>query len=141
MPYFCQKYKSNFKYIKLHNSMKHFIHIIITACLLGFSYLSQAQQQDNKGIISNESINLYTYPNPVVNKLNVKLSSNLKQQVYKVEIVNVVGKKLREQQLLDRNTTELSFNDLDDIPQGVYLVIARDEYGKILQSNKFLISK
>ena len=53
----------------------------------------------------------------------------------------MVGKKLREQQLLDRNTTELSFNDLDDVPQGVYLVIARDEYGKILQSNKFLISK
>lgn len=121
--------------------MKHIIHIIIIACLLGSPFLSQAQQQDNKGIISNESINLYTYPNPVGNKLNVKISNNLKQQVYKVEIVNVVGKKLREQQLLDRNTTEVSFNDLDDVPQGVYLVIARDEYGKILQSNKFLISK
>lgn len=121
--------------------MKHIIHIIISALLLGVSYSSHAQQQDNRGILSNESINLYTYPNPVGNKLNVKISNNLRQQIYKVEIVNVVGKKLREQQLLDRNTTEVSFNDLDDVPQGVYLVIARDEYGKILQSNKFLISK
>lgn len=120
--------------------MKYLIHIFIVACMLGI-YIPVNAQQDNKKFISNESIEITTYPNPVINVLNIKLSPALRQQVYKIQIVNIVGKKIREQQVLDRNTTDVAFSDLDDVPQGVYLVIARDEFGKVLQSNKFMLSK
>lgn len=122
-------------------SIKNLLYIIFSSIILCCSQFVFAQQQDNKNPISNETINIYTYPNPVSNKLTIRFTNTLKQQVNKVEIVNIIGKKLREQQVLDKNTTELTFNDLEEMPQGIYLIIAKDEYGKIIQSNKFLINR
>lgn len=122
--------------------IKKLLLYILLSCSSSLVYFNAiGQQQDNKTTYSNESLNLVTYPNPVSNRLTVKFSNNLKQQVHKLEIVNIIGKRLREQQILDKNTSEINFNDLEDLPQGIYLIIAKDEYGKIIQSNKFLINK
>lgn len=122
--------------------IKKLLLYILLTCSSSLVYFNAiGQQQDNKTTYSNESLNLVTYPNPVSNRLTVKFSNNLKQQVHKLEIVNIIGKRLREQQILDKNTSEINFNDLEDLPQGIYLIIAKDEYGKIIQSNKFLINK
>lgn len=115
-----------------------YIYLLIFVLL---SSIASAQTPDKSSVLSNETIQVYTYPNPVTTRLVVRISNNFKQQVHKVEIVNIIGKKIKEQQLLDKNTTEIYFNDLAEVPQGIYLVIARDENGKVLHSNKFLIEK
>lgn len=125
--------------------MKYFFtysSIIFTFLLGCFMLPSNAlTAQENKTFITNESLKITTYPNPTDSKLYIKLSSSLKGQVDKVEIVNVIGKKLKEQQIIDKNTTDIMFNNLGDLPPGIHMVILRDEYGKILQSSKFMINR
>jgi hypothetical protein len=124
--------------IKLY---KYICILLLPLGLICMQYESKAQHQEKNQIFSNESVQLMTYPNPVTSKLVIKISNNNKYAIHKIEIVNVIGKKIREQQLLDKSTNELYFNDLADVPQGIYLVIARDENGKVIQSNKFMIEK
>jgi hypothetical protein len=100
-----------------------------------------AQQGGEKTIISNQDRTLAVYPIPANNRVNVRLSSALRQEVDKVEIVNLIGRKLTEQVIIDNNTTEITFNDLGDFAEGIYMVIARDKSGKIIQSSKLVINR
>lgn len=100
-----------------------------------------AQQGGEKTLITNQDRTLAVYPIPANNRVNVRLSSALRQEVDKVEIVNLIGRKLTEQVIIDNNTTEITFNDLGDFAEGVYMVIARDKSGKIIQSSKLVINR
>ncbi|KAA5536670.1 T9SS type A sorting domain-containing protein [Taibaiella lutea] len=100
-----------------------------------------AQQGGEKTLISNQDRTLTVYPIPANNRVNVRLSSALRQEVDKVEIVNLIGRKLTEQVIIDNNTTEITFNDLGDFPEGIYMVMARDKSGKIIQSSKLVINR
>lgn len=124
--------KQTFTYLLLSFSL-------VLSCM--FLSNTKTVAQENKTFITNESIKITTYPNPTDSKLYIKLSQALKGQVDRVEIVNVIGKKLKEQQLIDKNTTEIMFNNLSDLPVGIHMIIVRDEYGKILQSSKFMINR
>jgi len=100
-----------------------------------------AQQGGEKTIITNQDRTLTVYPIPANNRVNVRLSSALRQEVDKVEIVNLIGRKLTEQVIIDSNTTEITFNDLGDFKEGIYMVMARDKSGKIIQSSKLVINR
>jgi hypothetical protein len=100
-----------------------------------------AQQGGEKTLITNQDRTLTVYPIPANNRVNVRLSSALRQEVDKVEIVNLIGRKLTEQVIIDNNTTEITFNDLGDFPEGIYMVMARDKSGKIIQSSKLVINR
>ncbi len=122
------------------------LHLYINSLLfsaflvLAFGLLPVNAQQDNTRINS-EPLTMTVYPIPSDTKINVRFSNTLKEKVARVEIVNVIGKKLREQTIIDKTTTEVSFNNLGDMPQGIYMVIARDEFGKILQSTRLIINR
>jgi hypothetical protein len=123
---------------KIHTYIYYSILTLLFICTIHVN--SVVAQQENTRI-SNEPMTLTLYPIPSDSKVNIRFSNTLKDKVAKVEIVNVIGRKLREQTIVDKSTTEVSFNNLSDMPQGVYMIIAKDEYGKILQSTRLLINR
>lgn len=108
---------------------------------VGLSSANVSAQSTEKTIISNQDKTITVFPLPANTSVNVRLSSSLRTEVEKVEIVNLIGRKLTEQTIIDKNTTDITFNNLSEMPQGIYMVVARDHSGKIVQSAKLVINR
>jgi len=108
---------------------------------LGLSATEAAAQGNEKTILTNQDRTITVYPIPANSNVNIRLSTALRNEVEKVEIVNLIGRKLAEQTIIDRNTTEIAFTNLSEMPQGIYMVVARDKSGKIIQSAKMVINR
>lgn len=131
----------------MKNIFYKFLSVFIISAGLSFAFSSNtaAQQNgnntnENRDIFSQQDMSLSVYPVPAKTSVYVRLSQGLKSQVDKMEMVNVIGRKVMEQTIADKNTTEIVFNNLNSLPKGLYMVIARDKYGKILQSAKLVIN-
>ena len=98
-------------------------------------------QNGEKNVISNQERTLVVYPTPATTVATVRLSAALRSEVSKIEIVNLIGRKIDEQSVFDKNTTEFTFNNLGSAASGIYMVVARDRSGKIIQSAKMVISR
>jgi hypothetical protein len=112
--------------------------------LITFTGLTSGEasaQGNEKTIITNQDKTITVFPIPANNIVNIRLSSSLRNDVDKVEIINLIGRKLTEQTIIDKNTTDITFNNLGDMPQGIYMVVARDKSGKIIQSAKMVINR
>lgn len=107
---------------------------------LGSEQVSAQQGIENK-LITNQDRTLTVYPIPANNRVNVRISTGLRADVDKIEIVNLIGRKVSEQTIIDSNTTEIAFNDLGNFAEGIYMVVARDKSGKIIQSSKMVINR
>jgi hypothetical protein len=82
----------------------------------------------------------YLYPVPLKgNILSVKLNT-ASANITSIELRNLVGRKLNEK-FFAKGSDELMFDDMDSYPNGVYVVIAKDSYGKIVEIAKFIINK
>lgn len=57
-----------------------------------------------------------------------------------VELRNLIGKKLQEKDF-PKGNAEIVFTDMDTYPNGVYVVLAKDSYGKIAEIAKFIINR
>jgi hypothetical protein len=117
--------------------------LLLLSIGLGGSFMLVTAQQNGpeKINISNQDRSITVYPVPVKSTAHIRLSAGLRQEVDKLEIINLIGRKITEQTLIDKSTTDISFSNLDDYPQGIYMVIARDKFGKIVQSAKLIINK
>jgi hypothetical protein len=51
----------------------------------------------------------------------------------------LVGKKLQEKTMIGGKN--IIFQDMDIYPNGLYVIIAKDVNGKILETSKFIINK
>jgi len=112
------------------------------ACLLGFGFQQAgAQQENDKKIITNQEETITVYPVPARSVAHIRLSPTLKNEVDKIEIINLIGRKIAEQKIIDKSATEITFANLNNIPEGIYMVVTRDKYGKIVQSAKMIIDK
>jgi hypothetical protein len=124
--------------------MKFIYKLSILIALISFTGLASvevsAQSNENK-IISNQDRTITVYPIPANNVVSIRLSSSLRNDVEKVEIINLIGRKLTEQTIIDKSTTDITFNNLADMPEGIYMVVARDKSGKIIQSAKMVINR
>jgi len=69
--------------------------------------------------------------------LTVKISSHTTIATF--EIRNLVGKKLQEKKYSGED--ELVFTDMSLYYNGIYVVVARDAKGKIVETLKFTISR
>ena len=125
--------------MKIIYKLSLFLSLLLVAGLSASSV--SAQQGSERTIITNQDRTLTVYPIPANNKVSVRLSANLRADVDKVEIVTLIGRKITEQTIIDSNTTELTFNDLGDVAPGIYMVIARDRSGRIIQSSKMVINR
>lgn len=128
---------------------KIYLQIVISISLImAIAFVSRqamAQQktdnQEKLSSITNQQKILTVYPLPVSSTVHIRLSPSLRLEVQSLEIVSLVGRKLADQRVLDPNTTDVSFSNLEDYPAGIYMVIARDKYGKIVKSAKMIISR
>jgi hypothetical protein len=115
--------------------------LLTLTLLLSFSMTGSSFAQQEHTVITNSDNYITIYPTPANTRVNIRLSTGLRSDVEKVEIVNLIGRKLKEQVLIDKNTTEVSFTDISDLAQGIYMVIARDKFGKIIQSAKMVVNR
>lgn len=125
--------------MKIIYKLSLFLSLILLAELSSVSV--SAQQGGEKTLITNQDKTLTIFPIPANNRLNVRISASLRADVDKIEIINLIGRKMTEQTIIDSNTTEIAFNDLGDLAQGIYMVVARDKSGKIIQSAKMVINR
>lgn len=113
--------------------------------LLGMSNATVYAQQNNNTektrSITNQEKTLTIYPVPVTTTVHIRISQALRPDIEKLEIYSLVGRKLTEQSIIDPNTTDVSFTNLNQYPSGIYIIMARDKYGKIVKSAKMLLSK
>lgn len=116
--------------------------LLTMGAFIGLASSNNASAQDvERPIISNQDRTITIFPIPANNVVNIRLSPALKNDVEKVEIINLIGRKLTEQTILDRNSLNITFNNLGEMAQGIYMVVARDKYGKIVQSAKMVINR
>ena len=90
---------------------------------------------------TSKMFSLYPVPlktSKLVVKRNTDNANNIK--IAKVELRNLIGKKLQGADF-DKNTEEVVFEDMDSYPNGIYVVLAFDSYGKIIESSKFIINR
>lgn len=112
--------------------------------LISFTGLASSEvaaQSNEKTIITNQDKTITVYPIPANNVVSIRLSASLRNDVEKVEIINLIGRKLTEQTIIDKSTTDVTFTNLGEMPQGIYMVVARDKGGKIIQSAKMVINR
>ncbi|WP_118951188.1 T9SS type A sorting domain-containing protein [Taibaiella helva] len=115
--------------------------LLTLIAFVGLHATDAAAQGNEKTIITNQDRTITVYPIPANTSVNVRLSASLKTDVEKVEIINLIGRKLTEQTIIDKSTTDITFNNLSEMPQGIYMVVARDKGGKIIQSAKMIINR
>lgn len=113
--------------------------IICFSFLLGFPF-QQIQAQDiDKRIVTNQERVITIYPVPARSVAHIRMSPALKAEVNKIEIINLIGKKITEQTIIDKNASEIIFSNLNELPKGIYIVVTRDKFGKILLSAKMIL--
>jgi len=115
--------------------------LLTLIAFVGLHAMDAAAQGNEKTIITNQDRTITVYPIPANTSVNVRLSASLKSDVEKVEIINLIGRKLTEQTIIDKSTTDITFNNMSEMPQGIYMVVARDKGGKIIQSAKMIINR
>lgn len=107
------------------------IYTILFLLLLHFSVF--AGNGDDTKMIS-------LFPVPLKgSRLSVKLNVP-NSAISAVELRNLIGKKLQEK-AFPVGENEVVLEDMDTYPNGVYVVLAKDSYGKIVEISKFIINK
>jgi hypothetical protein len=80
------------------------------------------------------------FPIPVKSeKVSVKLA-NANTNIVSFELRNLVGRKLQEK-AVPRGADEISFDEMSGYPNGIYVVMAKDVTGKVIEISKFVINK
>lgn len=84
---------------------------------------------------------MVVYPTPATNYVTISLPTGLKEYTAKVEIMDISGRRVMEQKKYDRSTSEMTFNNISELPAGVYIISAVDQDGRVLQSSRMIINK
>jgi len=117
-----------FQYIFAKNMKKGILILFITLAALQISF---AGSEDNR---------LFTlYPVPLSSSTLTVSATSIYTNITSVELRNLVGKKLQEKTMVGGKN--VVFQDMDIYPNGLYVIIAKDVNGKILETSKFIINK
>jgi len=76
------------------------------------------------------------YPNPAISLITFDFQKKL-DKTYSLQIYNFLGKKVYESPAVDQKT----IINLSDFFRGIYIFQLRDQNGKIIESDKFQVSK
>ena len=115
----CQSYRSG-KYWELN---------IVRTDALGNIYYSAINEKQGE---QNNQFNFY--PNPATSILNIQTNSN---QKLTAQLFDVTGKAVTENVSFVNNTTI----NLQELPQGLYIVYLRDTAGQLIKTQKVSIVK
>lgn len=110
--------------------MRYFFTLLMVT-VLHFSVLA-GNGDDNKMVS--------LFPVPLKgSRLSVKLNVP-NSAISAVELRNLIGKKLQEK-TFPKGENEVVLEEMDVYPNGVYVILAKDGYGKIVEISKFIINK
>ena len=76
------------------------------------------------------------YPNPATSVINFDFQKHA-DKVYSFQIFSLTGKKMHEIAKVDQKTTV----NLSDFYRGIYIFQLKDQFGKLVDSGKFQVSK
>ena len=76
------------------------------------------------------------YPNPATSVINFDFQKNA-DKVYNFQIFSLTGKKVYEISKVDQKTSV----NLSDFYRGIYVFQLKDQFGKLVDSGKFQVSK
>ncbi len=127
--------------------MSRFITYLVT--LLVASLLALISPEASAQSVNNEQrfeINANTkklsvYPTPASSFVNISVPMGLREQVDKIQIIDISGRVVMEQKILNKNISEVSFYNLSTLVDGVYIIVARDREGRMIQSAKMILDK
>jgi len=124
---------------------KTFLRPLVLLCGILFlgniAFAQEVPSTEHKNFFMSQDKSLTIYPMPASTVAYIRIAPALRNVVDKVEIVNIIGRKVTEQSIIDKSTTEVVFSDLGNIPKGMYMVIARDKSGRIVQSAKLILNE
>lgn len=81
------------------------------------------------------------YPTPATHFINVNIPVGMRETVERIQIMDITGKVILEQKIWNKNVESVSFNNLNSLANGIYIIAARDQEGKLMQSSKMIINK
>jgi hypothetical protein len=76
------------------------------------------------------------YPNPATSAINFDFLKS-PDKTYNFQIFSLTGKKVYEANKIDQKTTV----NLSDFYRGIYIFQLKDQFGKLVESGKFQVSK
>jgi len=76
------------------------------------------------------------YPNPAISQITFDFQKKF-DKTYSLQIYNFLGKKVYEAPAVDQKT----IINLSDFFRGIYIFQLKDQTGKIIETDKFQISK
>lgn len=95
----------------------------------------------DQALAGGDDVKLFSlYPVPLkTSVLNVQINFR-DAGVASVELRNLIGKKIQEKQL-PSGVNLVSFENMDMNPNGIYIVLAKNANGKVLEISKFILNK
>ncbi|HTO16180.1 MAG TPA: T9SS type A sorting domain-containing protein [Edaphocola sp.] len=118
---------------------KIFLLILLGAGISTFEV--QAQSLEQQRFTNTIEKRVYAYPNPANNIVSIKLSSGLKSDAKTVDLISVIGRTVASQKVSTYENEDLVFTNLNQLPEGIYIVTVKNAEGKILQSTKLMIQR
>lgn len=108
--------------------------------LITFMGSAFAQEKNKNFQNSRSSFEMVTYPIPAKTEINVKMNASLQKEAKEVVIVNIIGREIVHQNVTaDHQYNDLKFYNLQQLPNGIYMIIAKDDSGKIIYTSKIFI--
>ena len=105
--------------------------------LLALCSVTQVKSQSRiPGFPDPEQVSVRFYPNPASSYITFELLKNYGKN-YTIQVFNFLGKKVYEFQTTDQKTIV----NLTDFFRGIYIFQLKDPNGKIVESNKFQVTK
>lgn len=127
--------------------MSRFITYLVTLLVAGLLALispsasAQSVNNEQRFEINTNTKKLSVYPTPASSFVNVSVPMGLREQVDKIQILDISGRIVMEQKILNKNISEVSFYNLSTLVDGVYIIVARDREGRMIQSSKMILDK
>ncbi|MET0241880.1 MAG: T9SS type A sorting domain-containing protein [Flavitalea sp.] len=114
--------------------MKKFylLSILLTVTVMAFS---QERSRNTPGQDPAVKIVKF-YPNPATSVINFDFQKNA-DKTYNFQIFSLTGKKVFEASKVEQKTIV----NLGDFYRGIYIFQLKDQYGKLVESGKFQVSK
>lgn len=130
---------NNVSYVFFSNSSKYYFAKINYSTSTN-SYIIKYQNdnsEDNILKINNKKKTFVIFPNPTYDIAKF-LISNYSNGKYKLEIYNIIGKRIWDTDVIISSNSLLKYN-FSFLRKGTYLVALKDKYGNILTTKKLVI--
>lgn len=120
---------------------KLFFFFTVASGFAGLNAASAQSLEQQRVFNTSGDKKIVAYPIPANNFVSFKLSPGLKAETRTVDLVSVIGRTVATQRVNAGDNDDIIFNNLAQLPEGVYIGVAKNADGKILQTTKLIIQR